>query len=348
MPSEVFEFELNGRPTEVMAGPLATVSHVLRAARAAGGQDRLPTGRLRLVHGDGRRRARALLPAARGERRRAVGYDLGRVGGRPAAAHLPRALRGAVRLLRARDADGGARCSIATIAVARGDREAIAGRVPLRAISRSSIDRCIGGRRPAVSFDRGSGRPAEVTRMSTLSQQPFHVIGRGVERRDGLGHVTGTTEYIDDVRYPGMLHLKMVRNPLVTRRSSGSTYRRRRRCLASSALDRCRRAEERLHDPLPDRGRAGRGAVLASERVPIAASRSWLASSETEAAAVEAVKRFGSTWRSCRGVRRRGGAQGRTPRGSRTGTRTTSGTRAITAGGSATATRPPRELRRIT
>jgi carbon-monoxide dehydrogenase small subunit len=30
MPSEVFEFELNGRPAEVMAGPLATVSHVLR------------------------------------------------------------------------------------------------------------------------------------------------------------------------------------------------------------------------------------------------------------------------------------------------------------------------------
>jgi aerobic carbon-monoxide dehydrogenase small subunit len=30
MPSEIFEFSLNGRPTEVMAGPLATVSHVLR------------------------------------------------------------------------------------------------------------------------------------------------------------------------------------------------------------------------------------------------------------------------------------------------------------------------------
>jgi carbon-monoxide dehydrogenase small subunit len=30
MPSEVFEFELNGRATEVMARPLATVSHVLR------------------------------------------------------------------------------------------------------------------------------------------------------------------------------------------------------------------------------------------------------------------------------------------------------------------------------
>lgn len=30
MPSEVFEFELNGRPTEVMAGPLVTLNHVLR------------------------------------------------------------------------------------------------------------------------------------------------------------------------------------------------------------------------------------------------------------------------------------------------------------------------------
>jgi CO/xanthine dehydrogenase Mo-binding subunit len=55
----------------------------------------------------------------------------------------------------------------------------------------------------------------------TMSQQPFHVIGRGVERRDGMGHVTGTTEYIDDVRYPGMLHLKMVRNPLVHARIKG-------------------------------------------------------------------------------------------------------------------------------
>ena len=57
--------------------------------------------------------------------------------------------------------------------------------------------------------------------MSALSQQPFHVIGRGVPRRDGMGHVTGTTEYVDDVRYPGMLHLKMVRNPLVHARIKG-------------------------------------------------------------------------------------------------------------------------------
>jgi aerobic carbon-monoxide dehydrogenase small subunit len=30
MPSEVFEFELNGRPAEVIAKPLATLGHVLR------------------------------------------------------------------------------------------------------------------------------------------------------------------------------------------------------------------------------------------------------------------------------------------------------------------------------
>jgi aerobic carbon-monoxide dehydrogenase small subunit len=30
MPSEVFEFELNGRLTEVMAGPMASLNHVLR------------------------------------------------------------------------------------------------------------------------------------------------------------------------------------------------------------------------------------------------------------------------------------------------------------------------------
>jgi carbon-monoxide dehydrogenase small subunit len=30
MPSEIFEFDLNGRPAEVMAKPLATLGHVLR------------------------------------------------------------------------------------------------------------------------------------------------------------------------------------------------------------------------------------------------------------------------------------------------------------------------------
>ncbi|MGQ0635557.1 MAG: xanthine dehydrogenase family protein molybdopterin-binding subunit [Planctomycetaceae bacterium] len=40
------------------------------------------------------------------------------------------------------------------------------------------------------------------------------VVGRSVKRRDGIGHVTGQTQYVDDVAYPNMLWLKMVRSPV--------------------------------------------------------------------------------------------------------------------------------------
>ena len=40
------------------------------------------------------------------------------------------------------------------------------------------------------------------------------IVGQSVKRRDGLGHVTGQTQYVDDVSYPGMLWLKMVRSPV--------------------------------------------------------------------------------------------------------------------------------------
>ncbi len=46
------------------------------------------------------------------------------------------------------------------------------------------------------------------------SQQVFNVVGQSVPRRDGIGHVTGTTVYVDDISFPGMLYLKMVRSPL--------------------------------------------------------------------------------------------------------------------------------------
>jgi CO/xanthine dehydrogenase Mo-binding subunit len=42
----------------------------------------------------------------------------------------------------------------------------------------------------------------------------LNVVGHSVSRRDGQGHVTGQTIYIDDLKFPGMLHLKMVRSPL--------------------------------------------------------------------------------------------------------------------------------------
>jgi len=40
------------------------------------------------------------------------------------------------------------------------------------------------------------------------------IVGQSVKRRDGLGHVTGQTQYVDDVFYPNMLWIKMVRSPV--------------------------------------------------------------------------------------------------------------------------------------
>jgi CO/xanthine dehydrogenase Mo-binding subunit len=42
----------------------------------------------------------------------------------------------------------------------------------------------------------------------------LNVVGQSVTRNDGVGHVTGRTEYAADRSFPGMLHLKMVRSPL--------------------------------------------------------------------------------------------------------------------------------------
>lgn len=40
------------------------------------------------------------------------------------------------------------------------------------------------------------------------------IVGESVKRRDGIGHVTGQTQFVDDVSYPNMLWLKMVRSPV--------------------------------------------------------------------------------------------------------------------------------------
>ena len=40
----------------------------------------------------------------------------------------------------------------------------------------------------------------------------FHVIGKPVQRQDSHGHVTGRTEFIEDMNPAGLLHLKMHRS----------------------------------------------------------------------------------------------------------------------------------------
>ena len=57
--------------------------------------------------------------------------------------------------------------------------------------------------------------------MEAVAGKEFNVVGQSVARRDGLGHVTGKTVYVDDLHFPGMLHLKMVRSPLHHARIKG-------------------------------------------------------------------------------------------------------------------------------
>jgi CO/xanthine dehydrogenase Mo-binding subunit len=42
--------------------------------------------------------------------------------------------------------------------------------------------------------------------------EPLKVVGTTVARADARGHVTGSTTFYEDVSFPGMLHLKMVRS----------------------------------------------------------------------------------------------------------------------------------------
>jgi CO/xanthine dehydrogenase Mo-binding subunit len=47
-----------------------------------------------------------------------------------------------------------------------------------------------------------------------MTEQTTKVVGQSVHRRDGMGHVTGKTVFVDDIKFPDMLHLKMVRSPV--------------------------------------------------------------------------------------------------------------------------------------
>jgi CO/xanthine dehydrogenase Mo-binding subunit len=49
----------------------------------------------------------------------------------------------------------------------------------------------------------------------------LNVVGESVGRSDGVGHVTGRTQYFGDRTFPGMLHLKMVRSPVHHARIKG-------------------------------------------------------------------------------------------------------------------------------
>lgn len=56
------------------------------------------------------------------------------------------------------------------------------------------------------------------------AEKKYRVVGQSVPRRDGMGHVTGTTQFVGDVHYPGMLHLKMVRSPVPHAKINGIDF----------------------------------------------------------------------------------------------------------------------------
>ncbi len=58
----------------------------------------------------------------------------------------------------------------------------------------------------------------------TESEKKLNVVGQSVLRRDGVGHVTGKTVYVDDITFPDMLYLKMVRSPVHHARIKGLDF----------------------------------------------------------------------------------------------------------------------------
>ena len=117
-----------------------------------------------------------------------------------------------------------------------------------------------------------------------------------------MGHVTGTTEYVDDVRYPGMLHLKMVRNPLVHARIQGIDFSEAEKVPGFVCALTAKDVPKNVYTILcligvePDEEQ-----VLAEERARYRGEPIVAIVAETEAAALEAGQpRSSSTSRSCR------------------------------------------------
>ena len=57
-----------------------------------------------------------------------------------------------------------------------------------------------------------------------MKRGSMKAVGQSLLRRDGMGHVTGQTVYVDDINFPDMLHLKMVRSPVPHARIKGVDF----------------------------------------------------------------------------------------------------------------------------
>ena len=118
----------------------------------------------------------------------------------------------------------------------------------------------------------------------------LNVVGRSVERSDGIGHVTGRTVFTADRTFPGMLHLKMVRSPLHHARIKGIDLSEAERV---PGFVRALTAADVPHNTYTILGLIGvepeEEFVLAEDRVRFQGEAIVAILAETEAAAWEAV-----------------------------------------------------------
>ena len=125
-----------------------------------------------------------------------------------------------------------------------------------------------------------------------MADQTFNVVGQSVHRRDGMGHVTGKTVYVDDMNFRDMLHLKMVRSPVHHARIKGIDFSEAERVPGFVRALTCKDVPKNIYTILcligvgPDEE-----PVLAEDRVLYKGEQIAAIVAETEEAAMEAVSK---------------------------------------------------------
>src|SRR6201996_6528135 len=162
---------------------------------------------LRRMHGvDGRRVGQELCRTGGAGRRRADHHDRGHGRGRPAAsaaAGLPRIARPAVRILHARhDHGGGGPAAGEPASLGRGNPGG-PGRQPV------PVHRLREHRPRRAARRRGRGEPVTAT-----EEAPVAELGRARLRKEDERLITGQTNWTDNIKLPGMLHVAFLRSPL--------------------------------------------------------------------------------------------------------------------------------------
>src|SRR6202166_4403172 len=175
---------------------------------------------MRRLHGADRRRRPPLMPDAGRERGRPLGanarWSQGRSESAPAATRVHGAFRGAVRLLHAGHADGGKGAARPQpTAYPRRSRQCHRGQyLPLHRIRTDHQRRA--RRRLGRPRTRLKDRTMLELRKDIFADERddnLNEIGKGTQRQDMLGHVTGASSYFNDHKLQGMLHLKVLRSP---------------------------------------------------------------------------------------------------------------------------------------